>query len=65
MFLDKDLNKVGSLEGLAPGEKIYSVRFMGDRTYMVTFKKVDPLFVIDMSNPKDPKVLGKLKIRDA
>lgn len=61
-ILDGALNKVGSLEGLAPGEKIYSVRFVGDRAYIVTFKKVDPLFVIDTTDPKLPKVLGKLKI---
>lgn len=61
-ILDNDLEVVGELEGLAPGEKIYSVRFMGERGYIVTFKKVDPLFVIDLSNPKDPEVLGKLKI---
>lgn len=52
----------GSVENLAPGERIYSTRFMGDRAYMVTFKKIDPLFVIDVSNPKSPRVLGKLKI---
>jgi uncharacterized secreted protein with C-terminal beta-propeller domain len=56
------MDTVGKLEGLAPGEKIYSVRFMGKRGYVVTFKKVDPLFVIDLSNNYDPKVLGKLKI---
>ena len=61
-ILDKDLNIIGTLEGLAKGERIYSVRFMGDRAYIVTFKQVDPLFVIDVSNPKDPKVLGELKI---
>ncbi|CAJ37767.1 conserved hypothetical protein [Methanocella arvoryzae MRE50] len=60
--LDSAMNTVGSLEGLAPGEKIYSTRFMGSRCYMVTFKKVDPLFVIDLSDPRNPKVLGKLKI---
>ena len=60
--LDKDLKLVGSIEDIAPGEKIYSVRFMGDRAYMVTFRKVDPLFVIDMSVPEEPKILGKLKI---
>lgn len=60
--LDEDMDTVGSLEGLAPGEKIYSTRFMDSRLYMVTFKKVDPLFVIDLSNPRSPKVLGKLKI---
>jgi len=60
--LDEDLNIVGRLEGLAPGERIYSARFMGNRAYLVTFKKVDPLFVIDLANPTDPKVLGELKI---
>lgn len=56
------LGIVGRLEGLAPGEEIYSARFMGSRCYLVTFKKVDPLFTIDLSNPAEPKVLGKLKI---
>ncbi len=60
--LDMDLNIVGRLEDLAPGETIYSARFMGDRCYLVTFRKVDPLFVIDMKNPRNPKVLGQLKI---
>ena len=60
--LDEDLGVVGKLEDLAPGERIYSARFMGDRGYLVTFKKVDPLFVIDLSDPSDPEVLGKLKI---
>lgn len=60
--LDEDLNTIGELEGLAPGERIYSVRFMGERGYVVTFKKVDPLFVIDLSGPTNPNVLGKLKI---
>ncbi|MEM2941254.1 MAG: beta-propeller domain-containing protein [Thermoproteota archaeon] len=56
------LEIVGRLEDLAPGEEIYSARFMGSRCYLVTFKKVDPLFTIDLSNPAEPKVLGKLKI---
>jgi uncharacterized secreted protein with C-terminal beta-propeller domain len=60
--LNKDMNLVGSLEGLAPGEKIYSARFMGERAYVVTFKKVDPLFVLDMKDATNPRVLGKLKI---
>jgi uncharacterized secreted protein with C-terminal beta-propeller domain len=60
--LDGLMNRSGQLEGLAPGERIYSIRFMGDRAYMVTFKKVDPLFVIDLKDPKAPAVLGKLKI---
>ena len=61
-ILNASLGIVGSVTGLAPGEDIYSVRFMGDRCYMVTFKKVDPLFTIDLADPENPKVLGKLKI---
>lgn len=60
--LDKNMKVVGSIEDIAPGEKIYSVRFMGDRAYMVTFKTVDPLFVIDLKDPKAPRILGALKI---
>jgi len=60
--LDSDMKIVGKLEDLAPGERIYSARFIGDRAYLVTFKKVDPLFVIDLKEPANPKVLGKLKI---
>ena len=60
--LNNELKTVGKLENLAKGERIYSVRFMGNRVYMVTFKQVDPLFVIDLANPTNPKVLGELKI---
>ncbi|MDD5191720.1 MAG: beta-propeller domain-containing protein [Candidatus Nanoarchaeia archaeon] len=60
--LDEDLKIVGSVEDLAEGERIYSARFIGDRAYMVTFKSVDPLFVIDLKDPGNPKVLGYLKI---
>ncbi len=61
-ILDEELNTVGALEDLAPGEKIYSARFMGNRCYLVTFKKIDPLFVIDLTNPTSPEVLGELHI---
>jgi len=60
--LDMALNITGSLTDLAPGETIYSARFMGERCYLVTFKKIDPLFVIDLSDPYNPEVLGYLKI---
>ena len=60
--LNENLETVGKLEKLAPGEEIYSARFMGERCYLVTFKKVDPLFAIDLSDPENPTVLGKLKI---
>ena len=61
-ILDSGLNVAGKVEGLAPGEEIYSARFLGDRAYMVTFKSIDPLFVIDVSEPTAPYVLGELKI---
>jgi inhibitor of cysteine peptidase len=60
--LNMGLNITGSLTGLAQGETIYSARFMGERCYLVTFKKVDPLFVIDLSDPYNPQRLGYLKI---
>ena len=61
-IFDENLKMVGKLENIAPGESIYSARFMGDRGYLVTFKKIDPFFVVDLSDPKNPKILGKLKI---
>lgn len=60
--LSSELEVIGALEDLAPGERIYSARFMGERAYLVTFQKVDPLFVIDLSDPENPDILGKLKI---
>ncbi|GFO96398.1 copper amine oxidase-like protein [groundwater metagenome] len=60
--MDKDLGITGKLEEIAPDERIYSTRFIGNRLYMVTFKRIDPLFVIDLSDPKNPKILGELKI---
>ncbi|MBU4340763.1 MAG: beta-propeller domain-containing protein [Euryarchaeota archaeon] len=60
--MDNELAIAGKLENIAPDERIYSTRFIGNRLYMVTFKRVDPLFVIDLSDPKEPKVLGELKI---
>ncbi|MFJ7952571.1 beta-propeller domain-containing protein [Lysinibacillus sp. NPDC096418] len=61
-ILDKNLQQVGAVTDLAPGEKVYSARFMGDKAYVVTFKEVDPLFVIDVADPTKPTVLGELKI---
>jgi uncharacterized secreted protein with C-terminal beta-propeller domain len=60
--LDAGMTEVGRLEFIAPDESIYAARFMGDRLYLVTFKRIDPFFVIDLSNPKSPGILGKLKI---
>ncbi|MDD1767223.1 MAG: beta-propeller domain-containing protein [Methanomassiliicoccales archaeon] len=60
--LDEDLNVVGSLQDLAPGERIYASRFVGDTLYLVTFRQVDPLFVIDLGDPSNPRVLGQLHV---
>ena len=53
--------QTGQVKGIAPGENIKSVRYMGDKAYMITFEQVDPLFVIDL-DPDNPEVLGELKI---
>ncbi len=60
--LDQKLEPVGEVTGLAEDERIYSVRFMGETAYVVTFKETDPLFVIDLSDPAKPVVKGELKI---
>ncbi len=60
--LNADLNVIGKLEGFKMDERIYSVRFAESKCYVVTFKQIDPFFVIDMSNPAAPKVAGELKI---
>ena len=60
--LDQKLEKIGEVTGLAEDERIYSVRFMGETAYVVTFKETDPLFVIDFSDPTKPIVKGELKI---
>lgn len=59
---DQDLNMVSKLEGIAKDERIQSVRFLGERIYLVTFRQVDPFFVIDASDAFNPEILGELKI---
>ncbi len=60
--LDENLKTAGKIENLAKDELIYSARFMGDAGYFVTFRQTDPLFSVDLSNPREPKILGELKI---
>jgi inhibitor of cysteine peptidase len=60
--LNDSLGVVGTLEGLAPGERIYSSRFLGDYLYLVTFRQVDPLFVVSLVDPFHPAVVGELKV---
>ena len=62
VILNENLKEIGKTENLARGEKMYSSRFIGNKAYLVTYKTIDPLFVIDLSNEEKPKVLGKLKI---
>ena len=59
---DNGLTQVGQLDHLAPSEDIRSARFDGERGFVVTFKKTDPLFVLDLKDPAAPKVAGELKI---
>lgn len=60
--LNGDLNQIGAIEKIAPDERVYSVRFMGKTAYFVTFRQVDPLFSVDLSDPENPKIVGSLKI---
>ncbi len=60
--LDGDMKVVGQIEDMAKGESLYSARFMGKRGYLVTFRQVDPLFVLDLAQPAAPSVLGQLKV---
>ncbi len=60
--LGKNLIPVSTLAGIAPTENFQSARFIGDKLYLVTFKQIDPLFVIDLADSKNPKILGELKI---
>ena len=60
--LDESLLVIGSIESIAPDETIYSARFIDDICYLVTFEQIDPFFVIDLSDPTNPMILGQLKI---
>ncbi len=61
-ILDENLETIGKITDLAPSERVYSVRFDGEIGYFVTFRQVDPLFTVDLADPKNPKVLSQLKI---
>lgn len=60
--LDDGLSVVGKIEGLAEDEQIYSARFFGDTGYFVTFRQIDPLFAVDLSEPSNPTILSELKV---
>ena len=52
------LAEIGSVGGLGQGERIYAVRYIGDTAFVVTFRQVDPLYTVDLSNPRAPRVVG-------
>lgn len=62
VVFNDNLEKIGQTSYLAKGENMYSSRFFGNKAYLVTYRTVDPLYVIDLSEPTTPKVLGELKI---
>jgi len=57
------LSQVGQVSGLGSGQQIYSVRFIGDQGYVVTFRRVDPLYTIDLADPGSPRVSGQLELQ--
>jgi len=57
-----ELAILGGVSGIAPRESLMATRFIGDQAYVVTFEQVDPLFVIDLSDPTAPRITGELKI---
>lgn len=60
--LGSDLQPIGTLDGIAPDERIYSVRYFGDVAYVVTYESIDPVFAIDLSNPSKPTLLSALEV---
>lgn len=57
-----ELKIVGRVEGIAPGEQLFAARFIADRGYLVTFRQIDPFFVVDLSDPEQPRLAGELKV---
>jgi inhibitor of cysteine peptidase len=60
--LNENLELVGQIEHIAPSERIYSARFIGSRLFLVTFRQIDPLYAIDLSDPANPVIRGELKV---
>jgi uncharacterized secreted protein with C-terminal beta-propeller domain len=59
---DRELATVGHLGGIAPNEQIFAARFLPDEAFLVTFEQIDPLFTIDLSDPREPKLIGELEV---
>ena len=60
--VDGKLTTIGKIENIAPGENMYSARFMEKYGYLVTFVQIDPLFTLDLADPYNPKIIGELKV---
>jgi uncharacterized secreted protein with C-terminal beta-propeller domain len=60
--LDENLELQGSVQGMADGQRVYAVRYIGDRGYVITYRQVDPLHVIDLSDSNTPEEVGTLKL---
>ncbi len=60
--LDRNLSEIGSVSGFAKGESIKAVRYIRDKAYVITYEQTDPLFVIDLSDSRAPKIEGEVKI---
>lgn len=60
--LNEDMESCGRITDIAPGEQIYSARFMGNTGYFVTYRNTDPLYTVDFTDPKNPQIKGELKV---
>ncbi len=60
--LDSDMKLTGEISGIAPGERVYSARFLKETGYFVTYRNTDPLFTVDFSDPENPRITGELKV---
>ena len=61
-MLDEYLNVTGQIDNIAEGESVYAARYIGDTAYFITYRNMDPLFVADLSDPYDPKLLGSVEV---
>jgi len=60
--LDGELDVVGEVRGMGVDQRIYSVRYVGDEAYLVTYRQIDPFYTVDLSEPEDPEIMGELKL---
>jgi len=60
--LDDELDVVGEVQGMGVDQRIYSVRYVGDEAYLVTYRQIDPFYTVDLSEPEDPEIVGELKL---